>query len=123
MDRSLVGTLVLAPLVLLYTGEVFYQVWLQARFLEAIPPAVRASLPNHPRRALFSFFASLRFQFAVLRYARITLPGDDAVTTHWKRRMRASMVREMILLSCFAVALGVLLVVGWRPRCLMTQCL
>lgn len=123
MDRSLVGTLVLAPLVLLYTCEVFYQVWLQARFLEAISPDVRAGFPSHPRRALFSFFASLRFQFAVLRYARINLPDDTAVTTHWKRRMRASMVRESILLSCFAVSIGVLLYVGWRPRCLMTQCL
>jgi hypothetical protein len=123
MDRTLVGTLVLAPLVFAYTGEVFYQVWLQARFLEAIPADVRAGFPRHPRRALFSFFASLRFQFAVLRYARTSLPDDTEVTTHWKRRMRASMVRESILLSCFAVAVGVLLAVGWRPHCLMTQCL
>jgi hypothetical protein len=123
MDRTLVGTLVLAPLVLLYTGEVFYQVWLQARFLEVIPAEVRAAFPRHPKRALFSFFASLRFQFAVLRYARINLPDDTAVTTHWKRRMRASMVRESILLSCFAVSIGVLLALGWRPRCLVTECL
>lgn len=113
----------LAPLVILYTVEVFYQVWLQARFLEVIPAAVRSAFPRHPRRALFSFFASLRFQFAVLRYARTKLPDDAAATTHWKRRMRASMVRESILLSCFAVAVGVLLAVGWRPRCLVTQCL
>ena len=123
MDRSSAGLVVLAPLVLLYTAEVFYQVWLQARFLEAIPADVRAAFPRHPRRALFSFFASLRFQFAVLRYARINLPDDAAVTTLWKRRMRASMVRESILLSCLAVAVGVLLYTGWRPRCLMTQCL
>jgi len=123
MDRSSVGLFVLAPLVLLYTVEVFYQVWLQARFLEAIPAEVRAAFPRHPRRTLFSFFASLRFQFAVLRYARVNLPDDTVVTAHWKRRMRASMVRESILLSCFAVAVGVLLAVGWRPRCLMTQCL
>jgi hypothetical protein len=115
MDRTLVGTLALAPLVLLYTAEVFYQVWLQARFLEAIPADVRAAFPPHPRRALFSFFASLRFQFAVLRYARIHLPDDTAVTTHWKHRMRASMLREVILQACLIVTTGILLWLGWRP--------
>jgi len=115
MDPTLVGTLVLAPLVLLYTVEVFYQVWLQARFLEAIPAAVRAAFPPHPKRALFSFFASLRFQFAVLRYARSNLPDDTPITAHWKRRMRASMVRELSLQACLAIATGVLLWFGWRP--------
>jgi hypothetical protein len=115
MDLTLVGTLALAPLVLLYTIEVFYQVWLQARFLEAIPPDVRAAFPRHPKRALFSFFASLRFQFAVLRYARLNLPDDAPLTTYWKRRMRASMVRELILQACLAVTTGVLVWLGWRP--------
>jgi hypothetical protein len=114
-DRATVGTLVLAPLVLLYTIEVFYQVWLQARFLEAIPQDVRARFPRHPRRALFSFFASLRFQIAVLRYARLNLPDDTPLTTYWKRRMRASMLRESILLGCLTVSTGVLLWLGWRP--------
>jgi len=115
MDPTLVGTLVLAPLVLLYTIEVVYQVWLQACFLEAIPAAVRAAFPPHPRRAFFSFFASLRFQFAVLRYARINAPDDAPLTTYWKRRMRASMLREVILQACLVVTTGVLLWLGWRP--------
>jgi hypothetical protein len=115
MDPTLLGTLVLAPLVLLYTVEVFYQVWFQARFLEAIPPAVRATFPRHPRRALFSFFASLRFQIAVLRYARRDLPDDAPQTTHWKRRMRASMTRELILQASLVVATAALLWRGWRP--------
>ena len=115
MDRTLVGTLVLAPLVLLYTVEVFHQVWLQARFLEAIPAEVRAAFPPHPKRAFFSFFASLRFQFAVLRYARGKSPGDTAITAHWKRRMRASMVREVSLQISLAIATGILLWLGWRP--------
>lgn len=115
MDPTLLGTLVLAPLVLLYTVEVFYQVWLQARFLEAIPPAVRATFPRHPRRAFFSFFASLRFQIAVLRYARIDSPDDVPLTTYWKRRMRASILRESILLSCFVVGGSILVWLGWRP--------
>jgi hypothetical protein len=115
MDPTLVGTLVLAPLVLVYTVEVFYQVWLQARFLEAIPAAVRAAFPRHPRRALFSFFASLRFQIAVLRYARLDSPDDAPLIIYWKRRMRASILRESILLSCFAVAASVLVWLGWRP--------
>ncbi len=115
MDLPLAGTLVLGTIVVPYTVEVFYQVWLQARFLEAIPEAVRARFPRHPRRAFFSFFASLRFQFAVLRYAMHDELDDVALTTHWKRRMRASMVRESILLSCLAVSTGVLLALGWRP--------
>jgi len=115
MDPTLVGTLVLAPLVLLYTVEVFYQVWLQARFLEAIPAKTRAAFPRHPKRAFFSFFASLRFQIAVLRYARRDLPDDAPLTTHWKRRMRASMTRELILQASLVVTIGVLLWLGWRP--------
>jgi hypothetical protein len=51
----------------------------------------------------------------VLRYARINLPDDTPATTHWKRRMRASMVRESILLGCLAVSTGVLVWLGWRP--------
>jgi hypothetical protein len=109
------GVFVLAPLVLLYSVEVFYQVWLQARFLEAIPAEARAAFPRHPRRAFFSFFASLRFQIAVLRYARLDSPDDAPLTIYWKRRMRASILRESILLSCFAVAGSVLVWLGWRP--------
>jgi hypothetical protein len=115
MDPTIIGTLVLAPLVLLYTVEVFYQVWLQARFLEAIPAPVRATFPRHPKRVFFSFFASLRFQIAVLRYARLDLPEDAPLTTHWKRRMRASMVRELILQASLVVTTGLLLWLGWRP--------
>jgi hypothetical protein len=50
-----------------------------------------------------------------LRYARLNLPDDAPLTTHWKRRMRASMVREVILQACLAVTTGALLWLGWRP--------
>ena len=55
MDLPLRGTLILAALVLPYAAEVTYQVWLQARFLAAVPPGVRAGWPRHPRRAWLSF--------------------------------------------------------------------
>jgi len=115
MDLPLLGTLILAALVLPYTGEVFYQVWLQARFLSVVPPAVRASWPRHPRRPWLSFYASLRFQFAVLRYARLNLPDDTPEVAFWKKKMRASMVRESCLLGGLIVTAIVLVTTGWRP--------
>ncbi len=111
----MIGTLVLAILVVPYAGEVFYQVWLQARFLAALPEDVRAALPPHPRRPVLSFFASLRFQIAVLRYARRNLPDDSPKIAYWKRRMRASMLRESFLLGSLVLSTVVLLALGWRP--------
>jgi hypothetical protein len=115
MNLPLIGTLVLAVFAVPYAVEVFYQVWLQARFLAALPGSVRAAFPRHPRRAVLSFFASLRFQIAVLRYARRKLPEDSPVVAYWKRRMRASMARESLLIGGLAVSTVVLLVLGWRP--------
>ncbi|HET6150136.1 MAG TPA: hypothetical protein VFH68_21520 [Polyangia bacterium] len=114
-DLSLRGTLLLAALVFPYAAEVIYQVWLQARFLAAVPPAVRASWPRHPRRPWLSFCASLRFQIAVLRYARLNLPEDTPDVAFWKRKMRASVVRESYLLVGLAVTAVVLVEFGWRP--------
>jgi hypothetical protein len=115
MDLPLRGTLILSAIVLPYAGEVFYQVWLQARFLAVVPPAVRASWPQHPRRPWLSFFASLRFQIAVLRYARARPPDDPPDLAFWKRKMRASMARESCLLVAFAAATIILVARGWRP--------
>jgi hypothetical protein len=115
MDLSLLGTLILAALALPYTVEVFYQVWLQAQFLAVLPPSVRAGLPSHPRRPWLSFLASLRFQMALLRYALRDLPEDPRLVAAWKRRMRASIVRESIFVGGLIVSTIVLLAYGWRP--------
>jgi hypothetical protein len=80
-----------------------------------VPPGVRGSWPRHPRRRWLSFYASLRFQIAVLRYARLNLPDDTPEVAFWKRKMRASMVRESCLLGGLGIALVVLIVLGWRP--------
>jgi hypothetical protein len=115
MDLTLVATVILAALGIPYAVEVGYQVWLQAQFLVALPAPVRAALPRHPRRPWLSFLASLRFQIAVLRYALHDLPEDSATVVSWKRRMRASIIRESILVGGLVVAIVVLLVLGWRP--------
>src|SRR5580765_1993562 len=115
MDLRSRGTLLLAALVIPYACEVFYQVWLQARFLGVVPPEVRAAWPRHPRRAWLSFFASLRFQITVLRYARARLPEDTPGVAFWKGLMRVSMAREAALLIALAVATIILLALGWRP--------
>ena len=115
MDLPLRGTLILAALVLPYATEVIYQVWLQARFLAVVPSAVRASWPRHPRRPWLSFYASLRFQIAVLRYARRDALDDPPDLAFWKRKMRASMMRESFLLSALAFTTIALLASGWRP--------
>jgi hypothetical protein len=115
MDLPLRGTLILTGLVLPYTAEVSYQVWLQARFLGVVPPAVRAAWPRHPRRAWLSCCASLRFQIAVLRYACRDPPDDPPDVSYWKRKMRASIVRESCLLGGLAITTAALVACGWRP--------
>jgi hypothetical protein len=40
---------------------------------------------------------------------------DSAELAHWKQRMRASVVRESILLSRLELSTVVLLALGWRP--------
>jgi hypothetical protein len=115
MDLPLRGTLILGGLVAPYAVEVFYQVWLQARFLAVVPPAVRAAWPRHPRRPWLSFYASLRFQIAVLRYARLDQSDDAPELAYWKRKMRASMARESVLLAILALTAALLIVRGWRP--------
>ena len=109
------GTILLSVIVIPYACEVFYQVWLQGRFLKVVPPAVRAAWPRHPRREWLSFYASLRFQITVLRYARARLPDDTAEVAFWKYLMRASMVRESCLLIALAGAAIFLVAFGWRP--------
>jgi hypothetical protein len=115
MDLPLLGTLILAALALPYTVEVFFQVWLQARFLAVLPASVRAGLPPHPQRPWLSFLASLRFQMALLRYALRDLPEDAPLIATWKRRVSASIVRESILVGGLIVSTIVLVAYGWRP--------
>jgi hypothetical protein len=115
MELPLLGTLVLAALALPYTVEVFYQVWLQAQFLAVLPPSVRAAFPPHPRRPGLSFWAPLRFHMALLRYALRALPEDPPLVVVWKRRVKASVVRESILVGGLIVSTIVLLAYGWRP--------
>ena len=112
---TLVGTLVLARWSLLYTVEVFYQVWLQARFLEAIPEGVRAAFPAPPAPRVV----------LVLRVAAVSVRGLALRAPRSARRCAADHlleaaharehVRESILLGCFAVAGSVLVWLGWRP--------
>jgi len=114
-DTQIFGTLLLAVLAVAYAVEVGLQVWLQARFLAVIPPATRSAFPPHPRRPWLSFFASLRFQMAVLRYALATGPEDTPAVRLWKRRMRASMLRESILITGMLGSVIALVAAGWRP--------
>jgi hypothetical protein len=115
MDRSLLGSLIAGLAFLPWIVEVFFQVRLQARYLEALPPATRASLPPHPRRAVLGFLGSPRFAMAVWRSFRRDLPDDPPPVLELKARMRASLRREI------AWALGGLAIVvvlvhgGWRP--------
>jgi hypothetical protein len=115
VDRPLLGIMVLGVFGFAYAAEVGYQVWLQAQFLKVLPAAVRAAFPAHPRRPWLSFFASLRFQMAVLRYALRDLPEDPVTVTYWKRKMRWSMARESMLVTSLVVSAIVLVALGWRP--------
>ena len=114
-DLPLQGTLILASLAIPYSVEVFFQVWLQARFLAVLPESVRARLPRHPRRPWLAFLAPLRFQIALLRVALRDLTDDSLEVRAWKRRVRASVWRELFLVSSLILVTIVLLSMGWRP--------
>jgi hypothetical protein len=115
MDTQLMRTLVAGAVFLPWGVEVFLQVRLLKRFLETLPSEARAALPRHPRRPLLGFLGSTRFHLAVWRSFRRDQPGDAPALAGLKRRMRASVRREL----CWGVAgvstLVVLVSRGWRP--------
>jgi len=114
-DRALFGTLIAGLAFLPWIAEVAWQVRLQARFLDALPPDARAALGRHPRRSALAFLGGPRFELAVWRSFRRDTPNDDEAVRALKARMRASLRREI------AWALGGLAIVfvlvrgGWRP--------
>jgi endonuclease/exonuclease/phosphatase (EEP) superfamily protein YafD len=115
MDQSLMGTLLLGVAFLPWVAEVFWQVRLQPRVLEALPPAARAALPPHPRRAALAFVSSARFQLAFWRLARRELEDDSPRVRALKRQVRASVVRELGWIVVGLGTLAVLVANGWRP--------
>lgn len=115
MDRALVGNLVLGAAFAPYVVEVILQVRLQARFLAALPEATRAALPPHPRRPWLAAVGSVRFFLALWRCFRRDYPDDPAPITVLKRKMRASLRRELVWGVGGVAVLIVLLSLGWRP--------
>jgi hypothetical protein len=115
IDRPLAGMLLLAVAFLPCATEVFHQLRLQARFLAALPRPDREALPRHPRRPSLAFLGSTRFQLALWRAFRRDLPGDLPAVAAIKRRMRASLRREIAWMAGFATTLTLLLGSGWRP--------
>jgi hypothetical protein len=115
IDRPLAGMLLLAVAFLPCATEVFHQVRLQARFLAALPRPDRDALPRHPRRPWLAFLGSTRFQLALWRSFRRDFPDDPPAVVAIKRRMRASLRREIAWMAGFATTLALLLGSGWRP--------
>jgi hypothetical protein len=115
MDRSLVGTLIAGLAFLPWIVEVFFQVRLQARFLEALPAETRAALPRHPRRPMLAFVGSTRFALAVWRSFRRDAPGDPPPVLALKARMRRSLRREIAWALGGLTIVALLVHAGWRP--------
>lgn len=115
MDRDLLGTLLLAAVFVPYTIEVVRQVQLQARFLTALPPSVRATLPPHPRNPWLAVGASSRFFFALWRCARRESPHDSDQVRAMKREIRSGVLRDLVYGASGIALAAVLLASGWRP--------
>jgi hypothetical protein len=115
MERSLLGTLIACLAFLPWIVEVFFQVRLQARFLEALPAEARAALPRHPRRSLLAFLGGPRFELALWRTWRRDAPGDPPPVLELKARMRRSLQREIAWATGGLAILVVLVRAGWRP--------
>jgi hypothetical protein len=115
MERSLLGTLIAGLAFMPWVVEVFFQVRLQARYLEALPDEARASLPHFPRRPLLGFLGGPRFEIAVWRSWRKDVPGDPPSVLELKARMRASLRREIAWAAGGVAIVAVLVSAGWRP--------
>jgi hypothetical protein len=109
------GTAIFSAAALPWIVEVFFQLRLQARFLEALPASARAALPRHPRRPVLAFLGSARFQLAVWRSFRRDRDDDLSQVRALKRRMRISLRREIAWALTFLGTLIALLATGWRP--------
>ena len=115
MDRSLLGTLIACLAFLPWIVEVFFQVRLQARFLEALSPEARAALPRHTRRPMLAFLSGPRFELALWRTWRRDAPGDAPAVRELKARMRRSLRREIAWALSGLAIVAVLVSIGWRP--------
>jgi hypothetical protein len=115
MDHHLLFTAVAGVAFAPWVVEVALQVRLLRLFLEALPAAERAALPAHPRRPSLGFLGSTRFHLAVWRSFRREQTRDAAPLAALKRRMRASLRRELCWATAGVTTLTVLLARGWRP--------
>jgi hypothetical protein len=115
LDRSLFGTLIAGLAFLPWVVEVFFQVRLQARFLEALPAEARAALPRHARRPLLALFSGPRFEIALWRSWRRDAPDDPPAVRELKARMRRSFHREIAWAVGGLAVVAALVHGGWRP--------
>jgi hypothetical protein len=115
MDRSLLGTLIAGLAFLPWIVEVFFQVRLQGRFLEALPPEGHAALPRHARRPLLALFSGPRFELALWRTWRRDVPDDRPAVRALKARMRRSQRRGIAWAVSGLAIVGLLAWAGWRP--------
>jgi hypothetical protein len=112
---ELVGMLIIAVALAPYVVEVLSQVKLQADFMAALPPEARAKLPPHPRSPWLVGASSVRFFFALWRYVRRDLDADTPQLLDYKRRIRASIRREIGFALGAGLVIALLFVAGWRP--------
>jgi hypothetical protein len=112
---EVVGTYVVAAAAVPYVVEILAQLPLLARVMRALPEETRAALPPHPRHPWLAMFGSMRFFFALLRFARRDQPADSAELRALKRRIRATLFREAVFGVLFWGTVIALWVRGWRP--------
>jgi hypothetical protein len=112
---ELAGTLIIAVALAPYIFEVLSQLKLQARFMAALPEETRAKLPRHPRSPWLAGAGGPRFQLALWRYVRQELATDPPVIVDYKRRIRASLRRELGFALGAGAVIALLLIAGWRP--------
>jgi hypothetical protein len=115
MDRSLLGTLIAGLAFLPWIVEVFLQVRLQTRFLQALPVEARAALPRHARRPMLALLSGPRFELALWRAWRRDAPDDPPAVLALKASMRRSLRREIAWAASGLTIVALLAHAGWRP--------
>jgi hypothetical protein len=109
------GLLIITAAHVPFLREVVLQLRIASQLYEQLSPAARAAFPDAPTRPALVFLGSARFQLAFWAYVKREEPLDSALQAGFKRALRRSMRRKVIVAVLAFLVACALVAAGWRP--------
>ncbi|MEY2930902.1 MAG: hypothetical protein RL033_1651 [Pseudomonadota bacterium] len=109
------GMLIITAVHVPFLREVVLQLRTASQLYEQLSPARRAAFPDAPTRPALVFLGSARFQLAFWAYVKREDPLDSALQAGFKRVLRRSMRRKVIVAVLAFLVACALVAAGWRP--------